>query len=111
MNFNKKKLIIKTNLEAGLVKKAKGKLYYDLSEIDEVYNDNLPQLILNTDHKDSVENVEAENEKSLHNKKSNVFSSDRKMNKFMDASENENLKKFNTEKIPINKHFKNKINY
>lgn len=86
------------------MKKSNGKIYYDLSEIDEVYNDNQPQLILNTDQKDSCEEINVIN---LNNKvishKSNIHVSEIKKSSSLNFSENETLKKFNSEKIQINK--------
>jgi len=52
--------------------KSKVKTYYDLSEVDDVYNNNQPQLILNTDHKDSNEKVEHKSERSVNDQKSNI---------------------------------------
>jgi len=50
-------------------------------------------LILNTDHKDSNQIIEAENNYSVNEQKSNTFSSEVKKNPIVNASEKESLRK------------------
>lgn len=101
--INYSNLILIPYLEIGPSKKPSVKLYYDLSEVDEVYDHKSPQIILNTDNNEENNNKEKNNLGSSWNQpynisKNDMSSSQRKLQTLEKHSVNEDefLRKFNT---------------